>query len=67
MNKLTLWKKIFDLFMILYLQMEIINMHDLPHVRAVREAGILDQLELQAQGYLSLIQSQNMYYCSVLS
>lgn len=53
--------------MILHSQMEIINMHHLPHVRAVREAGIFDQSELQAQGYLSLIQSQNIYYCSVLS
>lgn len=51
--------------MILYSQMEIINMHRLPRVRAVREAGIFDQAEWQAQSYLSLIQSQNIYYCLV--
>lgn len=54
-------KKDVSLFMILYSQMEIINMYSLPRVRAVREAGIFDQAEWQAQSYLSLIQSQNIY------
>lgn len=58
-------KKDVSLFMILYSQMEIINMHRLPRVRAVREAGIFDQAEWQAQSYLSLIQSRNIYYCLI--